>query len=52
MVLAVKLGMSLEEARKSVHTLSDVEGLCSKYASTQGSSDPVVAVEVLLQGSF
>jgi len=47
MVLAVKLGMSLEEARTSVHTLSDVEGLCVKYAFTQGSSSPVIAVEVL-----
>jgi hypothetical protein len=47
MVLAVKLGMSLEEARTSVNTLSDVEGLCVKYASAHGSSSPVVAVEVL-----
>lgn len=49
MVLAVKLGMSLEEARTSVHTLSDVEGLCVKYASSHGSSSPVIAVEVLLR---
>lgn len=48
MVLAVKLGMSLEEARTSVNTLSDVEGLCVKYASAHGSSSPVVAVEKFL----
>jgi N-acetylgalactosamine kinase len=48
MVLAVKLGMSLEEARTSVHTLSDVEGLCVKYASSHGSSSPVIAVEKFL----
>lgn len=48
MVLAVKLGMRLEEARTSVHTLSDVEGLCAKYASAHGSSSPVVAVERFL----
>jgi N-acetylgalactosamine kinase len=46
MVLAVKLGMRLEEARTSVNTLSDVEGLCVKYASAHGSSSPEVAVEV------
>lgn len=49
MVLAVKLGMSLEEARTSVNTLSDVEGLCVKYASSHGSSSPVIAVEVLFE---
>jgi len=48
MVLAVKLGMPLEAARTSVYTLSDVEGLCVKYASTQASSSPVVAVEKFL----
>ena len=46
MVLAVKLGMPLEEARTSVNTLSDVEGLCVKYASARGSSNPDVAVEL------
>lgn len=46
MVLAVKLGMILEEARTSVNTLSDVEGLCVKYASAYGSSSPEVAVQV------
>ncbi|KAG0567930.1 hypothetical protein KC19_7G173000 [Ceratodon purpureus] len=48
MVLAVKLGMQLEEARTSVNTLSDVEGLCVKYASAHGSSSPEVAVEKFL----
>lgn len=48
MVLAVKLGMPSEEACTSVNTLSDVEGLCVKYASAHGSSSPVVAVEKLL----
>ncbi|KAG0559692.1 hypothetical protein KC19_10G123600 [Ceratodon purpureus] len=48
MVLAVKLGMPLEEARTSVNTLSDVEGLCVKYASAHGSSSPVIAVEKFL----
>ncbi len=46
MVLAAKLKMPLQEATASIHTLSDVEGLCVAYASTRGSSSPLVAVEV------
>ncbi|CAK9254693.1 unnamed protein product [Sphagnum jensenii] len=45
MVLAAKLKMPLQEATASIHTLSDVEGLCVAYASTRGSSSPLVAVE-------
>jgi N-acetylgalactosamine kinase len=48
MVLAAKLKMPLQEATASIHTLSDVEGLCVAYASTRGSSSPLVAVEVVL----
>ncbi|KAI5073264.1 hypothetical protein GOP47_0011277 [Adiantum capillus-veneris] len=44
-VLAVKLGTSPKEAISTVRTLSDVEGLCVSFAATQGSSDPVLAVE-------
>ena len=45
-MLAVKLGVPAKEAITSVHTLSDVEGLCVSFAASDGSSDPVVAVEV------
>ena len=45
-VLAVKLGIPVKEAITSVHTLSDFEGLCVSFAASEGSSDPVVAVEV------
>lgn len=45
-VLAIKLGMKPEDARSKVKTLSDVEGLCITFASSHGSSDPVVAVKV------
>lgn len=46
MVLAVKLKMPLEEAIQSVHTLSDVEGWCAKYASDHHSASLLSAVEV------
>lgn len=44
-VLAVKLGMPADKAISVVNTLSDVEKLCVSFAATQGSSDPVVAIE-------
>ncbi|KAK1281155.1 Galactokinase [Acorus gramineus] len=47
-VLAIKLGMELKEAISNVKTLSDVEGLCVRFANDHGSSDPVVAVKELL----
>ena len=47
-MLGIKLGMKPQEAISSVKTLSDVEGLCISFASTRGSSDPIVAVKVLL----
>jgi hypothetical protein len=45
-VLAIKLGMEPEKAITTVKTLSDVEGLCTKFAGDHGSSDPGVAVKV------
>ncbi|THG01637.1 hypothetical protein TEA_006483 [Camellia sinensis var. sinensis] len=47
-VLGIKLGMKPQEAISKVKTLSDVEGLCVSFASSCGSSDPVVAVKELL----
>ncbi|KAF3330803.1 galactokinase isoform X2 [Carex littledalei] len=47
-VLAIKLGMEPEEAITTVKTLSDVEGLCTKFAGNHDSSDPGVAVKELL----
>ncbi|KAK4770883.1 hypothetical protein SAY87_031415 [Trapa incisa] len=47
-VLGIKLGMKPEEAISKVKTLSDVEGLCVSFASSRGSSDPVLAIEELL----
>lgn len=45
-VLGIKLGMKPQEAISKVKTLSDVEGLCVKFAGGQGSNDPVLAVKV------
>lgn len=45
-VLGIKLGMKPEEAISKVKTLSDIEGLCVSFASSQDSSDPVLAVKV------
>lgn len=45
-VLGIKLGMKPQEAISRVKTLSDVEGLCVKFASGRGSNDPVLAVKV------
>ena len=39
--------MKPQEAISKVKTLSDVEGLCVSFASSRGSSDPVLAVKVL-----
>lgn len=47
-VLGIKLGMKPEEAVSNVKTLSDVEGLCIKFANSCGSSDPVLTVKVFL----
>ena len=47
-VLSIKLGMKPQEAISKVKTLSDVEGLCVSFASSCGSSDPVVAVKVCI----
>ncbi|KAI4338565.1 hypothetical protein MLD38_023609 [Melastoma candidum] len=47
-VLGIKLGMSPKEAIAKVKTLSDVEGLCVSFASSRGSSDPVLAVKEFL----
>ncbi|CAL5394656.1 unnamed protein product [Camellia sinensis] len=47
-VLGIKLGMKPQEAISKVKTLSDVEGLWVSFASSRGSSDPVVAVKELL----
>lgn len=38
--------MKPEEAVAKVKTLSDVEGLCTSFAGTCGSSDPVLAAKV------
>ncbi|KAL4283167.1 hypothetical protein GQ457_16G031140 [Hibiscus cannabinus] len=48
-VLGIKLGMKPQEAISKVKTLSDVEGLCVKFASGRGSNDPVLAVKELLK---
>lgn len=48
-VLAIKLGMKPAEAISNVKTLSDVEGMCVKFADSHGSSDPGVAVKELLK---
>lgn len=45
-VLAIKLGMSANDAISKVKTLSDVEGLCASFAGDHGSSDPGFAVKV------
>ncbi|RWW04977.1 hypothetical protein GW17_00031773 [Ensete ventricosum] len=45
-VLAIKLGMSSNDAVSKVKTLSDVEGLCVSFANNHGSSDPVLAIKV------
>lgn len=47
-MLGIKLGMKPQEAISKVKTLSDVEGLCRTFADSHGSSDPVLAVKVLL----
>ncbi|KAJ4795395.1 Galactokinase [Rhynchospora pubera] len=47
-VLAIKLGVEPKKAIASVKTLSDVEGLCIKFAGNHGSSHPGVAVKELL----
>ncbi|OVA13586.1 Galactokinase [Macleaya cordata] len=47
-VLGIKLGMNPKEAVSKVKTLSDVEGLCVSFASSRGSSDPVLAVKEFL----
>ncbi|GMP57147.1 hypothetical protein CsSME_00021351 [Camellia sinensis var. sinensis] len=47
-VLGIKLGMKPQEAISKLKTLSDVEGSCVSFASSRGSSDPVVAVKELL----
>ena len=39
--------MDPKEAISKVSTLSDVEGLCVKFAGTRNSSDPVLAVKVI-----
>jgi N-acetylgalactosamine kinase len=38
--------MEPEKVITTVKTLSDVEGLCTKFAGDHGSSDPGVAVKV------
>ncbi|KAG7991131.1 hypothetical protein I3843_02G060000 [Carya illinoinensis] len=48
-VLGIKLGMKPEEAVSNVKTLSDVEGLCIKFANSCGSSDPVLTVKEFLK---
>lgn len=48
-VLGIKLGMKPKEAITHMKTLSDVEGLCVSFASTRGSSDPVLAVKEFLK---
>lgn len=47
-VLAIKLGMSSNDAVSKVKTLSDVEGLCVTFAKNHSSSDPVLAIKELL----
>ncbi|THU73531.1 hypothetical protein C4D60_Mb04t23850 [Musa balbisiana] len=47
-VLAIKLGMSSNDAVSKVKTLSDVEGLCVSFAKNHRSSDPVLAIKELL----
>ncbi|CAA2969857.1 galactokinase [Olea europaea subsp. europaea] len=48
-VLAIKLGMNPQEAINTIKTLSNVEGLCVSFASTRGSSDPILAVKEFLK---
>ncbi|MFQ6655351.1 hypothetical protein Gotur_025945 [Gossypium turneri] len=48
-VLGIKLGMKSQEAIAKVRTLSDVEGLCVKFAKGHGSNDPVLAVKEYLK---
>lgn len=50
-VLGIKLGMSTKEAISKAKTLSDVEGLCVSFAGKSKSSDPVLAVKVLVYPS-
>ncbi|CAI9771113.1 unnamed protein product [Fraxinus pennsylvanica] len=47
-VLAIKLGMKPQEALNTIKTLSDVEEQCVSFASTHGSSDPILAVNEFL----
>lgn len=47
-VLAIKLGKKPQEAISEVKTLSDVEGLCVAFADSRGSTDPGLAVKVIL----
>lgn len=47
-MLGIKLGMKPQEAISKVKTLSDVEGLCVTFADSRDSSDPVLAVKVVL----
>lgn len=49
-MLGIKLGMKPQEAMSKVKTLSDVEGLCISFAGSRNSSDPVLAVKVILPG--
>lgn len=44
--------MEPEEAITTVKTLSDVEGLCTKFAGNCDSSDPNVAVKVYIMTNF
>lgn len=44
--------MEPEEAITTVKTLSDVEGLCTKFAGNHDSSDPNVAVKVYIISNF
>ncbi|KVH90195.1 galactokinase-like [Cynara cardunculus var. scolymus] len=48
-VLGIKLGMKPQEAISKLKTLSDVEGLCTSFAGTHGSSDPLLAVKKFLK---
>ncbi|XVE65491.1 hypothetical protein DITRI_Ditri08aG0004100 [Diplodiscus trichospermus] len=48
-VLGIRLGMKPQVAISKVKTLSDVEGLCVKFASDRGSNDLVLAVKEFLK---
>ena len=51
-VLAIKLGQKPQEAISEVKTLSDVEELCVAFADSRGSTNPGLAVQVIIYSFY